>query len=180
LRSSPAAPAAARAGIDLGVMAKPKVQDTSLATNRRARHDYHILESFEAGIRLSGTEVKAARSGKVQLKDSFVEFRNGEAFLVGVHISPYSHGNRENHEPERPRKLLLQKRQIERLFGRTLLKGHTVVPLSVYLKGNWIKVEIALAQGKKLFDKRESERRKELDREAADAVKDGKRSPRFD
>jgi SsrA-binding protein len=147
----------------------------SLATNRRAHHDYHILESFEAGIQLQGTEVKAVRSGKVQLKDSFVEIRDGQAFLVGVHISPYSHGNRENHLPERPRRLLLKKRQIERLFGRTLLKGHTVVPLAVYLKGNWIKVEIALAQGKKLYDKRETERRKELDREAAEAVKGGGR-----
>jgi SsrA-binding protein len=143
----------------------------SLASNRRARHDYHILEAVEAGIELQGTEVKAVRSGKVQLKDSFVEFRDGQAYLVGAHISAYSHGNRENHPPERPRRLLLKRRQIERLFGRALLKGHTVVPLSVYLKGNWIKVEIALAQGKKLYDKRESERRKELDREAAEAVK---------
>lgn len=147
-----------------------------LGSNRRAQHDYHILESVEAGIQLKGTEVKAVRTGKVQLKDSFVEFRGGEAFLVGAHISPYSHGNRENHLPERPRRLLLQRRQIDRLFGRTLLKGHTVVPLAVYLKGNWIKVEIALAQGKKLYDKREAERRKELDREAADAVKSGARA----
>jgi SsrA-binding protein len=146
-----------------------------LGSNRRAQHDYHILESIEAGIQLKGTEVKAVRTGKVQLKDSFVEFRDDQAFLVGAHISPYSHGNRENHLPERPRRLLLQRRQIDRLFGRTLLKGYTVVPLSVYLKGNWIKVEIALAQGKKLFDKREAERRKELDREAADAVKSGSR-----
>jgi SsrA-binding protein len=142
-----------------------------LASNRRAHHDYHILESFEAGIQLQGTEVKAVRTGKVQLKDSFVEFRDGQAYLVGAHISPYSHGNRENHLPERPRRLLLKRRQIERLFGRTLLKGYTVVPLSVYLKGNWVKVEIALAQGKKLYDKRETEKRKELDREAAEAVK---------
>jgi SsrA-binding protein len=145
----------------------------SLASNRRAHHDYHILESMEAGLQLQGTEVKAIRSGKVQLKDSFVEFRDGQAFLVGAHISPYSHGNRENHLPERPRRLLLKRRQIERLFGRTLLKGHTVVPLSIYLRGNWIKVEIALAQGKKLYDKREAEKAKELDREAAAAVKSG-------
>jgi SsrA-binding protein len=144
----------------------------TLASNRRAHHDYEILESVEAGIQLQGTEVKAVRTGKVQLKDSFVEFRDGQAFLVGAHISPYSHGNRENHLPERPRRLLLKRRQIERLFGRTLLKGYTVVPLSVYLKGNWVKVEIALAQGKKLYDKREAEKRKELDREAAAAVKE--------
>jgi SsrA-binding protein len=145
-----------------------------LASNRRARHDYEILETFEAGLRLSGTEVKAARNGKVQLKDSFVEVRNGEAWLVGAHISPYSHGNRENHPPERDRKLLLRKRQIDRLFGRSQLKGQTVIPLSVYLKGNWIKVEVALAQGKKQYDKREAIKGRELDREAEAAVKTGK------
>jgi SsrA-binding protein len=147
----------------------------TLASNRRAHHDYHILESFEAGLQLKGTEVKSVRAGKVQLKDSYVEFRAGEAFLVGAHISHYSHGNRENQPPERPRRLLLKRREIERLFGRTLLKGYTVVPLAVYLKGNWIKVEIALAQGKKLYDKREAEKRKELDREASDAIKEGRR-----
>jgi SsrA-binding protein len=141
-----------------------------LASNRRARHDYHILETLEAGLRLSGTEVKAARNGKVQLKDSFIEVRNGEAWLVGAHISPYSHGNRENHPPERDRKLLLRKRQIDRLFGRTQLKGQTVIPLSVYLKGNWVKVEIALAQGKKQYDKREAIKERELDREAQAAI----------
>jgi SsrA-binding protein len=147
----------------------------SVASNRRALHDYHVLETLEAGIQLKGTEVKAVRNGKVQLKDSFVQIDGGQAYLVGAHISPYSHGNRENHLPDRPRRLLLQKRQIERLFGRALIKGHTVVPLSMYLKGNWIKVEIALAQGKRQFDKREAERRKELDREAAEAVKSGGR-----
>ncbi|HEX2641758.1 MAG TPA: SsrA-binding protein SmpB [Thermoanaerobaculia bacterium] len=145
-----------------------------LASNRRARHDYEILETFEAGIQLSGTEVKAARTGKVQLKDSFVEVRDGQAWLVNAHISPYSHGNRENHPPERERRLLLKKRQIDRLFGRTLLKGFTVVPLAVYLKGNWIKLEIALVQGKKLYDKRQAEKARELDREAQDAVKSGR------
>lgn len=146
-----------------------------LASNRRAAHDYHILETEEAGIALSGTEVKAIRSGKVQLKDSFVEFRDGQAWLVNAHISPYSHGNRENHLPDRDRRLLLKRRQIDRLFGRTLAKGMTVVPLEVYLKGNWLKVEIALVQGKKLYDKRQAEREKELDREAEAAVKGGGR-----
>lgn len=146
-----------------------------LASNRRATHDYHVLETEEAGIALSGTEVKAIRSGKVQLKDSFVEFRNGQAWLVGVHISPYSHGNRENHLPDRDRRLLLKRRQIDRFFGRTLGRGMTVVPLSVYLKGNWLKVEVALVQGKKLYDKRQAEREKELDREADAAVKSGGR-----
>jgi SsrA-binding protein len=146
----------------------------SLATNKRVRHDYEVLDTFEAGMELSGTEVKAARNGKVQLKDSYVEFRGGQAYLVGAHISHYSHGNRENHEPERPRRLLLKKREIEKLFGRTLLKGFTVVPLSMYLKGNWLKVEIALAQGKKLYDKRQTERTKTLDREAEEAIKERK------
>jgi SsrA-binding protein len=145
-----------------------------LASNKRARHDYHVLETFEAGIQLHGTEVKSVREGRVQLKDSYVEFKDGQAFLVGAHISPYSHGNRENKEPERVRRLLLKKREIGRLFGRTQLKGLTVVPLSVYLKGNWIKVEIALVQGKKLYDKRETEKTRELDREAEAAVKGGK------
>jgi SsrA-binding protein len=142
-----------------------------LASNKRARHDYQVLETFEAGIQLAGTEVKSAREGRVQLKDSYVEFKDGQAFLVGVHISPYSHGNRENKEPERVRRLLLKKREIGRLFGRTQLKGLTVVPLSLYLKGNWVKVEIALVQGKKLYDKREAEKTRELDREAEAAVK---------
>jgi SsrA-binding protein len=141
-----------------------------IAENRRARFDYELLERLEAGLVLSGTEVKAARSGKVQLKDSYVDFQNGQAFLVGAHISHYSHGNRENHEPERPRRLLMKRREIDKLFGRTQLRGLTVVPLAVYLKGNWVKVEVALAQGKKLYDKRATERKKELDREAEEAM----------
>ena len=153
---------------------KAKDEPRALASNKRARHDYHILETFEAGIELAGTEVKSVREGRVQLKDSYVEFKDGQAFLVGAHISPYSHGNRENKEPERVRRLLLKKREVERLFGRTQLKGLTVVPLSVYLKGNWIKVEIGLAQGKKLYDKRETEKTRELDREMEAAVKGGK------
>jgi len=144
-----------------------------LAQNRRARHDYEIVETMEAGIALSGTEVKAVRTGKVQLKDSFVEVRNGQAWLVGVHISPYSHGNRENHLPERDRRLLLKRRQIDKIFGRSQIKGMTVVPLSIYLKGNWIKVEIAMAQGKRQYDKRQAEREKELDREVHAAIERG-------
>ena len=154
----------------------PRAESTEkvVAQNRRARHDYEILDSFEAGLELTGTEVKAARSGKIQLKDAYVEFRDGQAFLVNAHISGYSHGNRENHEPERPRRLLLKRREIDKLFGRTLLKGFTVVPLSLYLKGNWLKIELALAQGKKLYDKRATERQKTLDRETEEAVKGGK------
>lgn len=142
-----------------------------LARNRRARHDYEILDTFEAGLQLTGTEVKSARAGRVQLKDSYVEVRDGEAFLVGAHVSPYEAGNRWNHDPERARKLLLNRREIDKVFGRTLGKGTTAIPLSVYLKGNWIKVEIALAVGKKLYDKREAARRRILDREAEEAIK---------
>jgi SsrA-binding protein len=136
-----------------------------LASNRKARHDYEILETFEAGLVLQGTEVKSAREGKVQLKDSYVEVRDGEAWLVGAHISPYSHGNRENHDPDRSRKLLLSRREIDKLLGQTTLKGLTVVPLDMILDGAWIKLQIALARGKKLFDKRETERRKEMEKE---------------
>ena len=152
---------------------RDKAKVTPLASNRKARHDYEVLETVEAGVQLAGTEVKSARQGRVQLKDSYVEFKDGQAYLVGAHVSPYSHGNRENKEPERVRRLLLKKREIERLFGRTQLKGLTVVPLSMYLKGNWVKVEIALVQGKKLYDKREAEKTRELDREAEAAVKSG-------
>lgn len=144
-----------------------------LAKNRKARHDYIILETFEAGLSLTGTEVKSARQGKVQLKDSYVEVRDGEAWLVGAHISPYTHGNRENHDPERPRKLLLGKREIDKLFGRSIIRGQTIVPLSVYLKGSWIKVEIALAQGKKLYDKRRAEKEKVQQQEMREALKKG-------
>lgn len=146
-----------------------------LASNRRAFHEYHIHEQVEAGLALTGTEVKAVRAGKIQLKDGFVEFRDGEAFLMSIHISHYSHGNRENHEPERPRKLLLKRREISRFFGKTQAKGYTVVPLKLYLKGNRVKVELGLAQGKKLYDKRAASRERDLDREAQEAMKSGGR-----
>ena len=146
-----------------------------LASNRRALHDYAVLETVEAGIALSGTEVKSSRSGKVQLREAFVEFRQGEAYLVGVHISPYSHGNRENHLPDRPRKLLLHRREIDRLFGKGLVKGLTVVPLAFHLRGQRIKVELALVQGLKMHDRRETERRKEHEREVRDAIREHRR-----
>ncbi len=142
-----------------------------LARNRKARFDYHILETFEAGMALTGTEVKSVREGKIQLKDSYVEVRDDQAWLVGAHISPYTHGNRENHDPERPRKLLLRRREIDKLFGRSTIRGQTIVPLAVYLKGSWIKVEIALAQGKKLYDKRRAQKEKVVEREMEEAVK---------
>lgn len=154
-------------------MSKQRVVDgkRSLASNRSALHDYKILETLEAGIQLTGTEVKAVRSGRIQLKGSYVEIKDQEAWLVGAHISHYTHGNRENHAPERNRKLLLKRRQIDRLSGGSRVKGKTIVPLSVYINNNWIKVEIALAEGKKDYDKREALRTQELDREAAAAMK---------
>jgi SsrA-binding protein len=151
-------------------MAKKPQADRPLASNRKARFDYHILETWEAGIQLLGTEVKSIRAGKIQLKDSYVEFKDGEAFLVGAHISPYSHGNLANHDPERKRKLLLKRREIDRMFGKTLAKGLTVVPLEVHLTGNKIKVEIALVQGKKQHDKRLAEKHRQLDREVEETL----------
>lgn len=127
-----------------------------LAQNKKARHDYFILEGFEAGIELVGTEVKSVRMGKMNLKDSYVDIRNGEAYLIGAHISPYEHGNIFNKDPIRTRRLLLKKSEIMRIGGKLAEKGLTVVPLEVYLKGQWIKINIALAQGKKNYDKRDA------------------------
>jgi SsrA-binding protein len=142
-----------------------------IATNKKAFHDYFILEKMEAGISLLGTEVKAIREGRLNLKDSYAMLRGGEAFLINCHISPYSHGNRENHDPTRHRKLLLHQREIRKLIGKTQAKGLTLVPLRVYLKRGKIKVELGVAKGKKQYDKRETERRKEADREAKAAMK---------
>jgi len=142
-----------------------------IASNRKAFHDYFVLQKVEAGIALTGTEVKSLREARVNLKDSYVDFDRGEAYLVGAHISPYSHGNRENHDPERKRKLLLHRREIDRLQGQVVEKGLTVVPLRLYFKGGKVKAEIAVVRGKKLFDKRETEKRRELDREAEAAIK---------
>lgn len=153
-------------------MAKPKKDDVRpVATNRKAFHDYEILDKVEAGMVLKGTEVKSLREGKVNLKDSYVIFKDGEAFLLNTHISPYTHGNIENHDPERTRKLLLNRREIEKLTGTVTQKGLTVVPLRIYFRDHRAKVEVAVVRGKKLFDKRETERRKQADREAAAAVK---------
>jgi SsrA-binding protein len=148
----------------------------SLASNRKALHDYEVLERLESGLMLAGTEVKSARQGRVQLKDSYVEFRDGQAHLVGVHISPYSHGNRENHEAERPRRLLLHRSEIDRLYGQVQQKGLAVVPLAVYTKGPWIKVELGLVRGKKQYDKRQAEKEKTLDREMRQEMSDRRRA----
>ncbi len=142
-----------------------------IATNREAYHNYHILETFEAGIQLTGTEVKSARAGRVNLKDAYSLVQDGEAWLFNAHISPYSHGNRQNHDPIRTRRLLLHKREIIRLQSKIQEKGLTIVPTKLYLKGNLIKCELAIARGKKLYDKRESEARKTQEREARAAIK---------
>src|SRR6266571_4573168 len=150
---------------------KPDPGEKLIASNRKAFHDYFVLQKIEAGIALTGTEVKSLREARVNLKDSYVDFQGGEAYLVAVHISPYSHGNRENHDPERKRKLLLHRREIDRLFGQVVEKGLTIVPLRLYFKGGRVKAEIAVVRGKKLFDKREAEKRRELSREAAAVMK---------
>jgi len=152
-------------------MGKPEAGEKLIASNRKAYHDYSILDKLEAGIVLLGTEVKSCREGRINLRDGFAQIRDGEAFLCNCHISPYSHGNRQNHEPTRTRKLLLRAKEIRKLTGKTQEKGLTLVPLRVYLKRGKIKVELGIARGKKLIDKRESERRKEMDREARARIK---------
>ena len=140
-------------------------EEKVLAANRAAFHEYHILDKFEAGIALTGTEVKSVLAGRVQLKEGYVAVRDGEVWLFNAHISPYSHGNRENHEPLRSRKLLLHKREIEKLDEAAVKQGMTLMPLRIYLRNRRIKVEIAIARGKKLYDKRETELRRTVDRE---------------
>ena len=143
-----------------------------LARNRKARHAYHVLDTTEAGIELVGTEVKAIRAGLINLKEAFVQFEAGQAFLVGCHVSRYEHAGYASHDPLRRRRLLLHRRQIDRLAAAVQEKGLTVIPLSISLDGHWIKVEIAIARGKQLHDKRETLRRRTLDREAEQAIKD--------
>jgi SsrA-binding protein len=156
-------------------VAKTEAREKLIASNKKAFHDYHVLDKLEAGLELTGTEVKSLREGLANLKDSYVTFKNGEAFLFGAHISPYTHGNRENHDPERTRKLLLHRREIDKLHVQVAEKGLTVVPLRLYFKGNRVKAEIGVVRGKKLYDKRETEKRREAEREAAAALKSGRR-----
>jgi SsrA-binding protein len=145
--------------------------DKLVADNRKARHDYHLLEEFEAGLALQGTEVKAAREGRVQLRDSYCRFQGGEAYLLGAHIGQYSHGGYATHDPERPRKLLLHRTELNKLLGKTTEKGLTIVPLRIYFKQGRLKAAIALAKGKNTIDKRETIRRRETERETRAAVK---------
>jgi SsrA-binding protein len=151
---------------------KRKAAPGDVATNRQASFRYNLLEKWEAGIQLQGSEVKSLRDGKVQLKDSYAAVHDGEVFVHNMHIAPYPAASRENHEPERPRKLLLHKREIERLIGKTQEKGLTLVPTRLYFKGRNAKVEIALARGKELHDKRRDLRDKDQRREIERALRE--------
>ena len=144
---------------------------TSIAENRKAFHDYHLLETFEAGIVLLGTEVKSIREGRVNLRDSFARVEDGEVFLYNVNISPYSHRGYADHEPLRRRKLLLHRDEIRKLIGKTVEKGMTLVPVRLYFKNGRVKVAVSLAKGKKDYDKRETLKRREVDRETRAAIK---------
>lgn len=145
-----------------------------LSDNRQAGHNYFLMDRFEAGLVLTGTEVKAARAGKIQLKESYATIIGNEAWLMNAHISEYSHGNRENHSPVRQRKLLLHRREIDKLLGQTREKGLSLIPTKVYLKQGRVKCELAVARGKKFHDKRETERARTAESEARAAVRDSK------
>lgn len=145
-----------------------------IASNRKARHEYAILDSFEAGIALLGTEVKSLRAGRASLVDAFAQERDGEIYLYGLHIPEYAHGTWTNHEPRRTRKLLLNRVEINRLIGKTRESGLTLVPLSLYFSDGWAKVEIGLARGKKTYDKRQDLAQRDADREISRAM--GRRS----
>lgn len=144
-----------------------RTAEKTVCQNRKARHDYHILETYEAGMALKGTEVKSLRAGRANLKDSYARVENGELWLENMHISPYEQGNRFNHDPKRARKLLMHKSEIMRLWGKTREKGLALVPLRVYFRDGRAKVELALAKGKKLYDKREDIARRDAEREIA-------------
>lgn len=144
--------------------------DRDAAVNRAASHNYFILDRFEAGVALRGTEVKSIREGKANLKDAYGIIKDGEAFLLNAHIGPYSHGNSSNHESLRTRKLLLHQQEIRKLTSQTQIKGHTLIPTRLYFRHGRVKCELALAKGKQDWDKRETERRREADREARAAI----------
>ncbi len=147
-----------------------------IATNKKAFHDFHIEETVEAGIVLKGSEVKSLRAGKVNLRDSYAKVKNGEVFLVNVHISPYSHATYDRQDPLRMRKLLLHRREIRKLIGKVQERGFSLVPLRIYFNERGkVKVELALARGKKLYDKRAALKKKQLDRETERAVREYKR-----
>ena len=150
-------------------------EEKVIVTNRAAFHEYHIADKYEAGVVLTGTEVKSIRAGQVQLKESYVAVRDGEAWVFNAHVSPYSHGNRENHDPLRTRKLLLRRREIDKLEEAATVKGMTLVVTRVYLKNGRIKFEVGVARGKKLYDKRETEMRRTVERETRAQLKERNR-----
>ena len=152
-------------------MKKPKTKDAPLAQNKKARHDYQILETIEAGLVLTGTEIKSVRERRINLKDGFAQIHNGEAWLMNVHISEYTQGNRFNHDPLRARKLLLHKKEIQKLTGQTSEKGITIVPLKVYLKHGFAKVLLGIAKGKHDYDKRETIKNRDQEREIRRTLK---------
>lgn len=151
---------------------KKKSGDRKIAKNSKAFHDYFVEDSYEAGIELAGTEVKSIRMGNVNLKDAFCTIKDGQMTLNGMHVSPYEKGNIFNRDPRRPRRLLLHKREILRLFGLVKQQGLTLIPLSVYFKGSLVKVQVGLCRGKKLYDKREDAARRDMKREADRAFKE--------
>lgn len=154
-------------------MAAPKKENTkTIASNRKAFHDYFVEESLEAGIELSGTEVKSLRQGAVNLKDAWCQIREGEVFVNGLHISAYEKGNIFNRDPMRVRKLLLHKKEIARLFGLMKQQGYALIPLSLYFKGSLVKIQLGLCRGKKLYDKREDAARRDMKRDADRALKE--------
>ncbi len=150
-------------------------KDKDIVNNRHAYHEYHILDTFEAGIALQGTEVKSVMAARIQLKDSYVSVRDGEIWLFNAHISPYSHGNRENHEPLRTRKLLLHRREIEKLERETVVKGMTLVITRIYWKNGRIKFELGVAKGKKLYDKRDAVKERVIEKETRRELKENTR-----
>ncbi|MFQ6032208.1 MAG: SsrA-binding protein SmpB [Candidatus Zixiibacteriota bacterium] len=156
-------------------MQKNKQEIKIISTNRKAHHLYHVLESFEVGIALVGTEVKSLRLGRANLKDSYAMVKKGEVYLHNMHISPYDQASRFNHDPTRSRKLLLHRREIKRLLGKTAERGFTLVPLKLYFKGNVAKVELALAMGKKIYDRRKEIKDREVKRELRRALKEKQR-----
>ncbi|MBE6633527.1 MAG: SsrA-binding protein SmpB [Ruminococcaceae bacterium] len=153
---------------------KKKEGKKIIAQNKKAWHDYFVDEKYEAGIALSGTEIKSIRRGAVNLKDSYCSFKNGEMLAVGVHISPYEQGNRFNHEPLRDKKLLMHKKEIMKLQGLVQQKGFTLIPLSLYFSGSYVKMEVGLCRGKKLYDKRDSDAERQASRDIDRHMKDRK------
>jgi len=156
---------------DTAARAERKKAERTIAENRKALHDYHLLETFEAGMALVGTEVKAIREGRVNLRDSFARIEGGEVFVHNVHIGSYSSRGYADHEPLRPRKLLLHRHEIRKLVGKTTERGMTLVPVRMYFKNGRVKLAISLAKGKKDYDRRETIKRREIDRETRAAVK---------